>query len=289
MSELVSVILPVYNAEEYIRDCLQSLVNQTYANLEIIVINDGSTDNSEIIIRDFLNDPRLIFISRPNQGLVYSLNEGINLASGKYIARMDADDICNLSRICTQVDFFKRNPNYGLLGTRVKLINKDGNVIGKCFRPKYDKRIRTYSLYGSPFAHPTVMFNLNVIPKDKLIYKDSCYPVEDLNLWLELISDYKCANLEDRLLYYRIIETSISSNNSSKQKSMSLNLREAKYIDEPLIIKFIRTLHEPENISIIHKFLISWHILIDKRFSMLEVIIILLKSIRRSRMKSLRE
>ena len=102
MTPLVSVVLPVYNAEEYISEALKSILNQTYDNLEVVVVNDGSTDHSLHVIRS-LADKRVKIISRENRGLVASLNEGIDAASGDYIARMDADDISHPERISKQI------------------------------------------------------------------------------------------------------------------------------------------------------------------------------------------
>src|SRR5437868_7347070 len=129
---LVSVIMTVYNAQEYLNMAVDSILNQTYKNLEFIIINDGSTDNSGHIIEAY-NDPRIKYIPQKNQGLAAALNKGIGLAKGKYIARMDHDDISYQMRLEKQVEFMEDNREVAMAGTSFDLIDSDSGIIGSSY------------------------------------------------------------------------------------------------------------------------------------------------------------
>jgi len=119
MDVKVSIVMSVYNAQKYLDEAIESILNQTYSNFEFIIINDGSTDKSLEIIENYAKkDSRIIVINRENKGLIYSLNEGIRKANGKYIARMDADDISLPQRLEKQVEFMEKNKNIGICGTQ---------------------------------------------------------------------------------------------------------------------------------------------------------------------------
>lgn len=126
----VSVVMPVYNSEKYLKESIESILNQSYSDLEFIIINDGSTDNSFKIIKEYAKlDKRINVISRENKGIVYSLNEAIRLAKGEYIARMDADDISAPKRIEKQISFLKSHRDIDILGTQVKVVGNISNDI----------------------------------------------------------------------------------------------------------------------------------------------------------------
>lgn len=237
MSALVSVILPVYNGEGFIKDAVFSILNQSYENIELIIINDGSTDTTGDIIHEII-DSRIRYVSRENRGLVSTLNEAISLAKGTYIARMDADDIAYQERISKQVEFFNNNQDFAICGTRTHIIDESGHTISKCFRPIKDKDIKTYLLYGSPFAHPSVMFNLNIINKEELRYSKDYFPTEDLELWFRLLARYKAYNLKERLLGYRINSTGISSENRDKQALFKQNIQKEHFAENKAALQF---------------------------------------------------
>ena len=217
LDKLVSVVLPVYNCERFIGQAIESILNQTYKNIELIVIDDGSNDNSLTIINSYSYDPRLIIVSRENKGLVYSLNEAIGLAKGQYIARMDSDDISMLDRLETQVDFFADNNDVAIVGSRTILIDEEGELIGKCHRPLSDEAIHSYLYYGSPLTHPSIMYNLHVLSKYDIKYRAEDYPAEDLGLFLRISSKNKIRNLKQPLLKYRITKSGISNTQKLKQ------------------------------------------------------------------------
>jgi glycosyltransferase involved in cell wall biosynthesis len=205
---LVSVILPVYNAETYIAEAIESILTQSYKNLELILINDGSTDRSLDIMQSYA-DIRIQIISRENRGLVASLNEGIMKAKGKYIARMDADDISLPKRFEEQVAFLEMYPEVGLCGTAVIIFGD--KIKGKIWRlPQSDNRIKSELLFSSALAHPTVMMRRELIEKYGLFYDPAFQHAEDFELWTRFAEYTDIANLPEPLLKYRVLENSVS-------------------------------------------------------------------------------
>lgn len=207
---LLSVIMPVHNGSSYLVDSIKSVLIQNYSNFELIIINDGSTDNSEKIIKEF-NDERIKLISnKKKSGIVYSLNKGLNISRGKFIARMDSDDICTKNRFMSQVNFLLKNQEIGLCSGHILKIDSSGKVLSKVNFPISDKDCNMHFLFGNPIVHPAAMFK-----KDLALevggYSIGSEPAEDLDLWLKISSKSKIANLNKVLLHYRIHEQNYSS------------------------------------------------------------------------------
>ena len=139
--------MSVYNAEKYIEEAIQSVLNQTYNNFEFIIINDGSEDNSLEMLKNFLADDRIILIDRENKGLVSSLNEGILKSKGNFIARMDADDICLPNRFEEQLNFMKKNSDVGVCGSWIELLETFKTKTWKI--PCNDQRLKAELLFSS--------------------------------------------------------------------------------------------------------------------------------------------
>lgn len=211
-SPLVSVVLPVFNGERYLFEAIQSILNQSYKNFELILINDGSTDKSPGIIKDFAGlDSRIVVISRENRGLVESLNEGIVAARGKYIARMDADDIACTKRFEKQVAFLENNANVGILGTWVEIFGE--NQVSKIWQPPpKDEECRAMLLFSNPVAHPSVMMRKQLFDNFKIRYRKEFKNIEDYDLWVQAMDVTAFANLPEPLLRYRQLETGITVN-----------------------------------------------------------------------------
>ena len=151
MNCIVSVVMSVYNSEKYLPEAIESILNQTYTNFEFIIINDGSTDNSLRIIKEYANkDKRIIVISRENKGLIFSLNEGIEVSKGKYIIRMDADDISLPNRLKIQLDFMEKNKDIAICGTVAITFDENNNErVWKVYED--EKMIKAELLFSSPF------------------------------------------------------------------------------------------------------------------------------------------
>jgi glycosyltransferase involved in cell wall biosynthesis len=206
----------VYNGEKYLSEAIESILAQTFTDFELIVINDGSTDGTLKILREYeLRDSRLRLISRENRGLVSTLNEGIGLARGKWIARMDADDISHPSRFEMQIDFLKRNTSVGVLGTWVEFFGESQKPAIWKTPSKHENCIKRL-IFSSPIAHPSVMFSRDLLDKGLLRYEKNPTNLEDLNLWMKLARNTLICNLPFVLLKYRVHAKSITRIQDSK-------------------------------------------------------------------------
>lgn len=214
MEPLVSIIIPVFNAEKYISEALESIINQTYSNLEIIIIDDGSTDNSLNIIGKYNCDNRIKILKNvENMGLIYSLNKGIKESKGKYIARMDADDISDTTRIEKQVEFMEKNTDICICGTGCEVFFNNNKFLKKKINVETDyEKIVAGTLFKCEFIHPSVIMRTEIISENNYRYDFKFKAVEDYELWSRIINKYKVSNIKESLLSYRILNTSITSN-----------------------------------------------------------------------------
>lgn len=210
----VSVIMPVYNGENYLIESIERILNQSYTNFEFIIINDGSKDSTGAIIREYMRkDNRIILLERENKGLIKSLNEGLALANGKYIVRMDADDISDKERFRKQLNFFTYNKDVDILGSYIKIFGNEerANKIEAWFNQKWNKEdMLTRSLEGSIIAHPTAMIKKSVF--NKLVgYSNKYSRLEDDDLWVRAIKEgYVIDIVDEYLLKYRVHKESKS-------------------------------------------------------------------------------
>lgn len=195
--------MPLYNTALYVAESIQSILNQTYQNIELIVVNDGSTDNSEEVVLSF-NDKRLKYYrNEENKKIVYTRNRAIELAQGDFIAFLDSDDISTPTRLELQVDFLIKNKKYGFVGSDVKNITSDG-VLGPAINfPSDNDLIRCILLFKNTFCASAVMFRKEAIIEEKF---DPDFPVaEDYDVYLRLLEKgWHCSNINTVLTYYRI-------------------------------------------------------------------------------------
>lgn len=251
---LVSVIIPCYNASKYVEQAVRSVMEQTYQNLEIICCDDCSTDNTlEILEKLAVEDSRITIVKNDsNLKIVKTLNKLIGLAQGKYIARMDADDISLPERIEKQVSFLESNPEYGLCGTNAWHIDENGKKIGKSYLPVTHEENKFYLAYYSTFYHPTIMLR-------SCIYKNSFYSddflyAEDYELWCRLIfeENIKAINLLEKLFKYRFFKTQTSNVHQKEQTEASSKIFDTYNVVEQrdvLIHKNIFFIHEKKYIT----------------------------------------
>lgn len=210
MSPFVSVVMSVYNGEKYLRPALESIFKQTYENFEFIIINDGSTDRSLEIIRSYQRkDDRTILINRENRGLIISLNEGLEVASGKYIVRMDADDISLPTRIEEQVEFMEGNTKIGVLGTDIETFGEGFKTKRKRVHTTHDELLPML-LFTVTFAHPSVIMRKSVLDTHQVRYSSDYEHAEDYHLWVVLSEYTQFANLPKVLLKYRNHDSNIT-------------------------------------------------------------------------------
>ncbi|MEO8637388.1 MAG: glycosyltransferase [Candidatus Taylorbacteria bacterium] len=220
----ITVLMPVYNGETYLGDAIESILGQTYLNFEFLIIDDGSTDRSAEIIRSYI-DPRIFVLSNAeNRGLVYSLNRGLQNAKGKYVARMDSDDICVPERLEKQITFMEKHPDIGICGTWIKTIGEKGGYTHKYLTDHDD--IKANLLFNTSFAHPTVMIRKSVLEENDLRYDEADkFYFEDYSLWIKMSRVTKIANIPEVLLLYRVHKKSSSQINALQNRFGADNLR----------------------------------------------------------------
>jgi hypothetical protein len=201
---VVTVVLPVFNAEPYLDEALASILGQSLADFELIAINDGSTDGSgRILTEHAARDARIHVVSLENRGLSRSLNEGLKAARANYVAIMNADDVALPDRLSKQAAFLDAHPSVAAVGGQVRLMLADGKVGPATRLPQPPAAIRSFLNQTSPFAHPAVMLRRQAALAAGG-YRPQIQPAEDLDLWLRLAERYDLANLPDVVLHYRL-------------------------------------------------------------------------------------
>lgn len=226
---MVSVIMPVYNESEYVRNAVESILNQSFRNFEFIIIDDGSTDNTLDIIKNYKDDRIIVFESN-HQGIVAQLNYGISQAKYQFIARMDGDDISHPHRLEKQVLFIHKNSDIDIVGTNVIYINNYGRSVIKKEFPENSNSIEYMMPILCSICHPTIM-----IKKEVLIemggYSNIKY-VEDYDLFLRMLTKKKkMYNIQEYLHFYRFEKSYLKSKKLAIQDLISLKLGE-RYIQE---------------------------------------------------------
>jgi glycosyltransferase involved in cell wall biosynthesis len=229
----VTVLMSVYNGEKYLREAIDSILNQTFMDFEFLIINDGSTDSTVEILQSY-DDPRIKIINNvENIGLTKSLNKGLRIARGTYIARMDCDDISLPERLEKQINYLNAHPEVGVLGTAYRLIDANGHDLEIMRMPINDLQIRWTSLFDNPFAHPTVMIRKNFMIKNKLNYDEAFLLSEDYDLWTRMLNYTRGMNLSEPLIQYRVHANTVTS----KYREVQLKNRN---------IVALRTMHEQQ-------------------------------------------
>lgn len=217
MNPIVSIVLPVYNGEPYLSEAIESILNQSFTDFELIVIDDGSTDSSWKTLSAYAaRDSRIVLVRNPeNLKLIATLNKGMQLARGQYIARMDADDISVPDRLTRQVIYLEQHPHIGLLSSAYYRLYHDGSRILRQ-SPGMHTGLRWRLLFGTPMAHPAMMARRHLIDEGYLVYRN--YPhVEDYELMSRLLNVTQGAVLPTPLYIVRVHESSICATHSDEQ------------------------------------------------------------------------
>jgi glycosyltransferase involved in cell wall biosynthesis len=206
---IITVLMPVYNAEKYIGEAIRSVLDQSFRDFELIIVNDGSTDGTEQVILSF-TDPRIVLISRENGGVSAALNTGLQRSAGTYIARFDADDICYTDRLAVQLAFMENHPDHVLCGSDVDYITEEGEFIyhHHCFGYHHRDVSEKFYFY-CPFIHSSVMFKrAEVIQAGG--YNLFAHTFEDYFLWVQLVKKGKLANIPKALIKVRLNAASVT-------------------------------------------------------------------------------
>jgi hypothetical protein len=206
---VISVVLPVYNCAQYAGEAVQSILDQSFPNFEFIIIDDGSTDNTLDVLRGF-RDPRIQFITQKNRGLAFTLNRGLELARGRYIARQDADDISLPDRFSKQVSFLEMNPSCALVGTWAE-IWCEREKTGRVHRhPSDSATLKFELLFNNPFVHSSVMLRKSALEQVGPYASDGFRETEDYELWSRIARHHDVANIPEVLQIYRETTGSLS-------------------------------------------------------------------------------
>lgn len=207
---LVSIVVPCYNHEKYVKETIESIINQTYKNIELIVIDDGSKDNSVSVIQELADKYGFTFIHRPNKGLSATLNEGIRLSKGKYFCACASDDIYMLDKIEKQVQFMETNPEYGMCYG--KIVEFDDSGYKKEREIKNAKSGWCFEeLILSNFIPAVSQMIKRDIFEDVGNFDEDLY-IEDWDMWLRIVYKYKIGYVDNYLAYYRLHSNNCSSN-----------------------------------------------------------------------------
>ena len=209
---LVSVITPIYNREKYLTKCIESILEQTYLNFEFLIIDDKSSDNTLEMIKNYqLIDSRIkVLENDKNLGATLSFNRGLDICQGKYVARMDSDDISLSDRLEKQVEIFENWSDLEVLGAGAILIDQDENEIGRRQFPSDYKKIKNILKTGVPVFDPSVMMRTSTLKEIKS-FDNRLSPADDYHLWLTLFKQNKIiSNIDNYLIKYRLHNSNLS-------------------------------------------------------------------------------
>jgi glycosyltransferase involved in cell wall biosynthesis len=198
----ITVLMPVFNGEQYLQEAIASILDQSYRQFELLIINDGSTDNSVNIIDNF-SDQRIRVITNPvNKGLIFSLNSGLESATAEFIARMDCDDICRPRRLEKQLLYLDHHPEIGVCGTWLR---RFGDVQQKLYKPHTNPaKVKASLLFGCGVMHPTTMIRRSLLMAHNIRYDPAHVHAEDWYFWQACSKFEGITNLPEVLLDYRV-------------------------------------------------------------------------------------
>ncbi len=218
INPLISVIIPVFNGESFLASAIDSVLRQTFENFELIIIDDGSSDRSWEIISSY-SDNRILCFRQENLGVVSTLNKAISISKGKYISRLDQDDLMTSDRLSIQLNFLKNHPEYAAVGTAAKIIS-DHDLTGRVMNHPTSFAAISLSLYfDNPFVHSSMLVNKSrLLDVGSYNESDGRTPPEDFELWSKLATKYQVANIPSFLTYYRETRDSWSRSYIDKYK-----------------------------------------------------------------------
>lgn len=219
MKPKVSVLMPVFNCSQFVDEAVESILNQTLTDFEFLILDDGSSDGSEIKLKRWAKkDKRIKLIQdRQNLGLIARLNQGLELSQAKLVARMDADDISLRSRLQKQYEHLQKNKNVLALGTSIQYLSSNSSFGKTVTYSKSTTLNRWQAVFFNPLAHPTVMYRKELVIKAGG-YKREALHCEDFDLWQRMLKFGEISNLPEALVYYRVHPESVSRKHVKLQK-----------------------------------------------------------------------
>lgn len=225
MNPKISIIMSVFNGQEYLKESIESILNQTYKDFEFIIVDDGSTDKTGEILKEYKKDPRIkIITNERNIGLTKSLNKVLKMAKGEYIARQDGDDVSLPQRLEKQIEFLENNPEIKILGTLGLGINQRGEILRKEIPPVSSQEVMGGLIKKNPFIHTSVIIERETLNKVGL-YNERFKTTQDYELWFRILRIAKGANLPLFLVKKRYLPEMISLKREKTQLKYTLFLQ----------------------------------------------------------------
>jgi glycosyltransferase involved in cell wall biosynthesis len=236
--------MPTYNAAQYIDKAIQSVIDQTFTDWELLIFDDGSTDNTEDIVAPFLNDLRIQYIKQENLGQPKTRNKGVRMSRGNLIALLDSDDIWLKNKLEKQVEIFEKYPDVGVCGTSTYQINPEGKIWGTHIRKEFYGKATSYLFTG----HVSIGMSTSITRKevyDTIGYFDEGYlPFSmDYDFWLRASIPFNFYVIEEPLVQYRSGHTSISSQGKTKRRDLVMNIVVPRFLKEYGGSKYVKWYH----------------------------------------------
>lgn len=252
----VTVLMPVFNGSSYLKEAIESILTQTFTDFEFLIIDDGSTDNSFEIISSY-SDSRIRLVRNPqNFGLVFTLNRGIDLSLGMYIARMDCDDVSLPMRLEKQVAYMDEHPDVGVCSSWVKIIGDSLHSVWDY--PVSSEVIKCWLLFESVLPHPSAVLRTAAFRDNNLYYESSFMHAEDYRLWVRAASNMSLANIGEVLLLYRVHSSNVGTVHSSEQAAAAFRIRMWQLAELGIV--------PDSGDADIHQAISQWHFRPEKRF-----------------------
>ena len=228
MLKKVTVLMPVYNSEKYLKESIDSILNQTYENFELLILDDASTDNSVKIINSYKDDRIKLFKNEKNKGISYTRNKGVELATGEFIALMDSDDISKKNRLEVEVKFLEKYTEFDVVSSRAEVLN--GEKLYKTHKKIEEFELANIQLmFRDVIINPASMFRKEFINKNNIRYREENFVAEDYDFWVECAKFTNIAILSEALLIYRTGHKNTSSlslkNNYIERKNLIDKIR----------------------------------------------------------------
>ena len=241
---LISIIMPTYNSAKYIGPAIQSAIDQTYTNWELLIFDDGSTDNTSEIVEPFLSDKRIQYIKQENLGQPKTRNKGVRMSRGSLIALLDADDIWMPTKLEKQVAIFEKYPDVGVCGTAMELIRPTGEVFGVSERKEFYGRAVPDLVTGKLAVAMSASVTRREVYDKIGVFDEGFLPFSmDYDFWLRASMEYMFYNIEEKLVQYRTGHASISSEGGDKRRNLVMNTVIPRFVKEYGGSKYVKWYH----------------------------------------------
>lgn len=246
MKPRVTILMPVYNGEKYLRETMDSVLSQTFIDYVFLIINDGSTDSTRDIVLSYHDDRILLVDNEYNMGLVDTLNKGIGLVETEFMARIDADDLWDNSKLEKQIAVLDARPEVGLCGTS---IHKFGIINGDMLFPEDNDGLKVGFLFYCMMSHPSVVYRMSMLRDTGLLYKKEAFPAEDYKMWVDILDVSQIYNIPEPLVMYRQHENQIC------QEKKEVQIGKTEAVQEELFCRIYPDASSSEIDFYLHKYL----------------------------------